>query len=68
MSWLSLSEPIAGQLQEESVCVFIPMSLNLTAGFNIVVPKRDIIPIDITSESALQYILTAGSIMPRGKE
>lgn len=63
-----LSEPISRQLGEECVCVFIPMSLNMTAGFNIIVPKRDIIPIDVTSESALQYILTAGTLMPRGGE
>ena len=63
-----LSEPLAEKLPGEWVCVFIPMSLNMTAGVNIVVPKRDIIPLDITSESALQYLLTAGSIMPRGNE
>jgi uncharacterized membrane protein len=63
-----LSAPIANALGEEHVCVFIPMSLNITAGLNIIVPKRDIIPLDVTSESALQYILTAGTIMPRGNE
>jgi uncharacterized membrane protein len=41
------------------------MSLNLTAGFNIFVPEREIIPVDITSESALQYIITAGVVMPK---
>ena len=63
-----LSAPIASRMCEECVCVFIPMSLNMTAGFNIIVPKRDIIPLDVTSESALQYILTAGTVMPRGGE
>ncbi len=63
-----LSTPIARHTCEESVCVFIPMSLNMTAGFNIIVPKRDIIPLDVTSESALQYILTAGTVMPRGSD
>ncbi len=63
-----LSAPVADHLDEECVCVFIPMSLNMTAGFNIIVPKRDIIPVDVTSESALQYILTAGTVMPRGGE
>jgi uncharacterized membrane protein len=63
-----LSAPLARHTCEESVCVFIPMSLNMTAGFNIIVPKRDIIPLDVTSESALQYILTAGTVMPRGSE
>ncbi len=63
-----LSEPLAEKLDEDSVCVFVPMSLNMTAGFNIIVPKRDIINLDITSESALQYVLTAGAMMPQRQE
>ncbi len=60
-----LSAPLAAKFSEEHVCVFVPMSLNLTSGFNIIVPRRDIIPLDVTSESALQYVITAGAIMPR---
>lgn len=63
-----LSPKLAANLGEDQVCIFIPMSLNMTAGFNIIVPKRDIIPLDITSESALQYVLTAGAIMPRNDD
>jgi uncharacterized membrane protein len=59
-----LSEPIACKLEEECLCVFVPMSLNMTAGFNIFVPKRDIIFLEVTSESALQYVVTAGVMMP----
>lgn len=61
----ALSLPLSSQLEGEYRCVFIPMSLNMTAGVNIIVPKRDIINLEVTSESALQYILTAGAIMPR---
>ena len=60
-----VSESIAKNLAGKYVCVFIPMSLNLTAGFNIFVLQEEIVPLDVTSESALQYVLTAGSIMPR---
>lgn len=63
-----LSAPLAEKFSEEHVCVFIPMSLNLTSGFNIIIPRRDIIPIDVTSESALQYVITAGAIMPRSND
>ncbi|MDR3592418.1 MAG: DUF502 domain-containing protein [Negativicutes bacterium] len=63
-----LSQPVAVHMTEECVCVFIPLSLNMTAGVNIILPKREIIPLDVTSESALQYILTAGAIMPHGNE
>lgn len=60
-----LSVPLAEKFTEEHVCVFVPMSLNLTSGFTIILPQRDIIPLDVTSESALQYVITAGAIMPR---
>ncbi|QJW49053.1 DUF502 domain-containing protein [bacterium BFN5] len=59
-----LSTSMMEQLEEEHMCVFIPWSLNMTSGINIIVPKRDIIFLQVTSESALQYILTAGAIMP----
>ncbi len=63
-----LSAPLANKFTEDHVCVFVPMSLNLTSGFNIILPRRDIIPLDVTSESALQYVITAGAIMPRSND
>jgi uncharacterized membrane protein len=59
-----LSAPMASYFDEEHVCVFIPWSLNMTSGVNIFVPKRDIIFLQVTSETVLQYILTAGAVMP----
>ncbi|MEG6585832.1 DUF502 domain-containing protein [Dendrosporobacter sp. 1207_IL3150] len=59
-----LSPPLAENFEEEHVCVFIPWSLNMTSGVNIIVPKRDIIFLQVTSETALQYVVTAGAIMP----
>ncbi|MBB5337082.1 DUF502 domain-containing protein [Pectinatus brassicae] len=50
--------------EEEYVSVFIPWSLNMTSGFNVFVPKKDIVHIDIQGEDALQYIITAGAVMP----
>jgi uncharacterized membrane protein len=60
-----VSDGLAEKLPEDHVCVFVPMSLNLTAGFNIFVPRSEVRILDVTSESALQYVLTAGSIMPK---
>lgn len=59
-----LSPPLAENFTEENICVFIPWSLNMTSGINIFVPKRDIIYLQVTSETALQYVITAGAIMP----
>ena len=49
---------------EEYESVFLPWSLNMTSGFNVFVPKKDIIYVDISVEDAFQYILTAGGVMP----
>lgn len=49
---------------EEYVSVFIPWSLNMTSGFNVFIPQKDITYIDIQGEDALQYIITAGAVMP----
>ena len=49
---------------EEYESVFLPWSLNMTSGFNVFVPKKDIIYVNISVEDAFQYILTAGGVMP----
>ena len=64
----SLSPPLSSKFSEPHVCVFIPMSLNLTSGINIIFPEREIIPLDISSESALQYVVTAGVVMPQAHD
>lgn len=53
------------QLGDDYVCVFVPWSLNMTSGTNLFVLKKDVIYLDISSESALQYMLTAGAVMPK---
>ena len=53
------------KLGEDYVCVFVPWSLNMTSGTNLFVAKKDVIYLDISSESALQYLLTAGAVMPQ---
>ena len=49
---------------EEYESVFLPWSLNMTSGFNVFVPKKDIIYVDISVEDAFHYILSAGGVMP----
>ena len=54
-------EVIKNKLGEDYVCVFVPWSLNITSGTNLFVKRSEIIPIDIKSEEALQFMLTAGN-------
>lgn len=58
-------EALQEALGDDYVCVFVPWSLNMTSGTNLFVRKQDVIYLDISSESALQYMLTAGAVMPR---
>ncbi len=62
-----ISEPLGENLPEgiDYVCVFIPLSMNMTAGHTLMLPRDEIIPLNISAESALQYVLTAGAVMPR---
>ena len=65
-----ISEPLADNLpkDKEYVCVFIPLSMNMTAGHSLMVPQDEVIRLNISAESALQYVLTAGAVMPREAE
>lgn len=58
-------EMLKERLGDDYVCVFVPWSLNMTSGTNLFVLKKDVIYLDISSESALQYMLTAGAVMPK---
>ena len=53
---------IKSELGEEYVCVFVPWSLNVTSGMNLFVKRSEIVRVNMTSEEALQYILTAGAV------
>lgn len=59
--------PIMGHDGTKYVCVFVPWSLNMTSGINLMVPEQEIVPLDISGEEALQFVLTAGSVMPNAK-
>ena len=58
-------QTLKDKLGDDYVCVFVPWSLNMTSGTNLFVKKSDVTYLDISSESALQYMLTAGAGMPR---
>lgn len=61
-----LSVEVEAALPDESLCVYVPFSFNMTAGINLIVPRKEVVFLDVTPESALQYVLTGGAIMPKG--
>ena len=53
---------IREKLGVDYVSVFVPWSLNMTSGTNLFVRRQDIIFVNMKSEDALQFMLTAGTI------
>lgn len=52
---------IAKKINEELVNVFIPTTPNPTSGFLLMVPKKDLIYLDMTFEEASRFIVSAGT-------
>ena len=63
---LTVPEPVREKLGDDYVCVYMPWSMNMTAGMNFFVKKSDVIKLDMLPQDALQFILTAGTISTAG--
>lgn len=49
---------------EEMLSVFLPTTPNPTSGFLLFVPKKDVLPLDMSIEEAAKLIISAGLITP----
>ena len=49
---------------EPQVCVFIPTTPNPTSGFIVMVPRSQVIELDMSVEAALKMIVTLGVVAP----
>jgi len=55
---------VAELLGREQISVFIPTTPNITSGFFLVVPRADTIPLEMTVDDALKYIISMGVAEP----
>jgi uncharacterized membrane protein len=53
---------------KQLINVFVPTTPNPTSGFLLMVPKKDLIFLDMNFEEASKFIMSAGSINPRSKQ
>ncbi|MCR5833190.1 MAG: DUF502 domain-containing protein [Selenomonadaceae bacterium] len=58
----NMPEPVRQKLGDDYVCVYMPWSMNMTAGMNFFIKKTDVIRVDMLPPDAFQFILTAGTI------
>jgi uncharacterized membrane protein len=52
---------IKDKIKEEIINVFVPTTPNPTSGFLLMVPKKDLIFLDVTFEQASKFIVSAGT-------
>lgn len=55
---------VANHLRGEYVSVYVPTTPNPTSGFFLMLPRRDVIELDMSVDEALKYIISMGVVAP----
>jgi len=55
---------VAGHLGADFVSVYVPTTPNPTSGFFLMLPRADVIELDMTVDGALTYVISMGSVAP----
>ena len=58
---------VANHLTGEYVSVYIPTTPNPTSGFFLMMPKADVIELDMNVDEALKYIISMGVVPPENR-
>ena len=58
---------VANHLQGDYVSVYVPTTPNPTSGFFLMMPKEDVIELDMSVDEALKYIISMGVVAPPAK-
>jgi uncharacterized membrane protein len=60
-------EEVQARTTEDVICVLVPTTPNPTTGFLILVPKSDVIYLDMSIDEAVKMVLTLGVVVPGWK-
>lgn len=55
---------VVNHLKGEYVSVYVPTTPNPTSGFFLMMPKSDVIELDMSVDTALKYIISMGVVIP----
>jgi uncharacterized membrane protein len=55
---------VASHLGGEMVSVYVPTTPNPTSGFFLMLPRADVIELDMSVDQALTYVISMGSVAP----
>ena len=55
---------VQNTIEEEVINIFIPTTPNPTSGFLLFVPKKELIPLNMTVEEAIKMVISGGIVTP----
>jgi uncharacterized membrane protein len=55
---------VASHLGSDFVSVYVPTTPNPTSGFFLMLPRADVIELDMSVDEALTYVISMGSVAP----
>jgi uncharacterized membrane protein len=55
---------VASQLDGEHVSVYVPTTPNPTSGFFLMMPRADVLPLKMSVDQALKYVISMGVVVP----
>ncbi len=58
------SGEVAQKLPTEMLTLYVPTTPNPTSGFMLIVPKADVLALDMSVDEALKYIISMGVVTP----
>jgi uncharacterized membrane protein len=58
-------EEVQARTEQDVVCVFVPTTPNPTTGFIVLVPREEVVRLDMTVDDAFKMLLTLGVVVPR---
>ncbi len=58
---------VSNHLHGDYVSVYVPTTPNPTGGYFLMLPRKDVIELDMTVDAALKYIISMGTVAPLSK-
>ncbi|MGH8284548.1 MAG: DUF502 domain-containing protein, partial [Steroidobacteraceae bacterium] len=59
---------ISAKTGEQQMCVYVPTTPNPTSGLIVMVPRREVVYLDMSVDSAMKMIVTLGIVVPEPGE
>jgi len=56
---------VQARTSEDVVCVFVPTTPNPTSGFILLVPRQDLVYLDMDVEAAVKMVVSLGVVVPQ---